>query len=260
MGIKSEYLPTEYWTDSEGSLHRAYFEYEDGLMSESPREWSNLTVIVNASSYCLTGSNDVSVKDIEEYLIQETGINENWYYSNYRRYGGVKSLIEKFRKEKCIAFEYLSVYDHSGITVRCGLGSGWDVSNVGFVYVPKDSAEVKDYMKKHGKEETEKWAKSMLEGEVRTLADYCEGNVYCLVHEKYDEEFSSWEVEDTLGDVYLTSDTCDGEMENARNCIKDNCAYSGCKFITETEVNKAIEENTLDVLLHGQKILQFMEV
>lgn len=257
MSIRNEYLPMKYWIESDGTLKRAFYEYEENAW-DSPREWGNLGVIVNASGYCITGENDVQTDDIEEWLISETGINREWYYNNTKRYGGIDGLLRKFIKEKCMAFEYLTVYEHSGVTIRCGYTTGWDYSNVGFIYVPKDNQEVKQYRKGHSKEQTEEWASGILHSEVAVLRDYLEGNVYCAVCESYDEESGQWNMEDSVGDIYLTSDTREEENNMAVSEIKD---YFSAKtsFIDSKKVEDAIENNSLD-LIRGQLELDFNSV
>lgn len=255
MGYKNEYLPTKCWFENE-QLHRAFFEYEEDIF-DSPREWDNMGIIVNASSYNLCGPNDEVCNDIEDWLIHETGINEDWYYNNKKRYGGIDGLINKFIKEKCAAFQFISVYDHSGISVSCGLSYGWDYSQVGFIYVPKDNNEIKTYRKSHSIAETKEYANKIIEGEIQILNDYVQGNVYCCIHEVYDEESGSWSTEDTLGDIYLTSDTRDQEQAYALEYIKE---YSREHELYDWKViEDAIKNNTLDVL-QGQRVFEFMEI
>lgn len=252
MSNKNEYLPCKCWFEK-GELHRAYFEYDEDCY-DSPRDWDNLSIIVNASRYNLCGSNDVVTNDIEEWLIKETGIKEDWYYKNYKRYGGLDGLINKFQKEKCIAFTYLSVYDHSGICVYCGYERGWDTSAVGFAYVPKDSDEVKSYRRTSSLEETKKWANEVLESEIHTLDQYVRGDVYGVITEVYDEETKEWNREESLWDIYLDSKS---EEDSAISYIKE---YSGdAELLDEKVVLEAIENNTLDVL-QGQNVLVFKEI
>ena len=252
--MKANYLPTKYWFEDD-VLHRAYFNYEEDCFS-SPRDWDNMTVIVNASRYCICGNTDIQTDNIEEWLIEATGINPEWYerQKNY----GIDELINKFIKEKCVAFAFLHVYDHSGISIHCGLASGWDYSNIGFVYIPKDHADVKSYRKTHTLAETKEWADKILHSDIRILDDYLTGQVYCLEVETFDKESQEWDMTDSLGSIYLTADTNTEQIDIALSYIKDY--YSGDnKFFEEKEVEKAIEENTLDIL-NGQIAFDFMEV
>ena len=256
MSTINNYLPVKYWLDKNETLHKAYFEYDEDCY-DSPREWDNLGIIVNASHYSITGENDIQTDDIEDWLIQETGINEDWYYNNRKRYGGVNGLIKKFIKEKCIAFKYLSVYEHSGITIHCGKSYGWDYSNVGFIYIPKDNQEVKDYIRTEGKIKTEDWADKVLESEVRSLRDCLEGNVYTLVDEVYNDESGVWEYNDSVGNIYLSSDTSEEEENLAIGEIKG--FFSGkADFLDNDNVEKAIENGEMDII-RGQLTLNFEE-
>jgi len=255
MGYKNDYLPTKCWFEN-GTLHRAFFEYDD-CCYESPRDWCNLSVFVNASSYKLCGKNDEETDDLEQWLINATGINEDWYWSNRERYGGIDGLIKKFRKEKCVAFSYLSVYDHSGICLYSGYCRGWDYSAVGFAYIPKDNDEVKAYRKGHSKEETEKWAEKNLENEIHIMDNYIRGDVYGCVEEVYDPETESWGTENSCWGYYLDDSTTESKEKDAIEIIKE---FSGnAKLFDWKDVKKALGDNTLDVLL-GQKVFDFMEV
>lgn len=257
MGTKNDYLPTKCWIEN-GQIHRAFFEYEEWL-NESPRDCCNLSVIVNASKYGLDGDGDIKIDSGtgEEWLINATGIDENWYYANKERYGGLDALAEKFEREKCVAFEWLSVYDHSGITVSCGRASGWDYSWVGFAYVSKDNEEVKAYRKSHTLKETKEWASHILHSEIHTLDQYCRGDVYCCVEEVYDKDTDSWEQEDCIGYIYLNDETCQTEKEDAISCIRDN--FAGKKELFDSDVvDKAIELDAVENLL-GQSSFDFMK-
>ena len=255
MSNKNEYLPTKCWFDKDGTLHKAFFVYDED--ADSPRNWSNLSVIVNAvSKYALCGHNDEEVSNIEEWLICKTGINRDWYYHNYKRYDGIYGLINKFKKQ-CAAFEFIHVYDHSGIRVHCGLASGWDYSNVGFAYVAKDNEEVRNYLKGHTLKETEEWAAGILEGEIRALDKWASGDVYGCVEEVYDEENDDWNIEDSCWGIFLDDSTCETEEKDAIEIIKK---YSGDnKLLDESVISDAIEKNTLDVF-QGQKCFDFMEI
>ena len=254
---KNDYLPTQCWFEKDGTLMRGYFCYDEN--AESPREWDNLSVIVNASRYNLCGRGDIETDDIEEWLINETGINEDWYYANKKRYGGIDGLVQKFIKEKCAAFTYVSVYDHSGICVYAGYCSGWDYSAIGFAYIPKDNKEVKSYRRSHTAEETKKWAEEILDGEIHTLDQWCRGDVYGCVTEAYDEELGEWDKwsGDSCWGYFLDDATTDSEYKDAISIIKD---FSGDRpLIDEKVVEVALENNELDVL-RGQQLLDFEEI
>lgn len=251
MGIKSDYLPTRYWI-ADDKIYRAFYEYED-YPSHVRDLCDNLGIIVNFSSYCLCGNNDEDVRpqDIEEWLLSHVDINEDWYES-HRNYG-IDGLLNKFIKEKCAAFQYISIYDHSGISVRCGKAYGWDYSNVGFIYVPKNSKELNATYKNPNSKKAKEWAERIIQEEIKILDDYCQGNIYCLVSESYNPESEEWEIEDSLGCMYLTSDTWAEEQKLAEDKIKYNLSGEST-FIDEKTVIKAIESNLIDVLM-GQQLL-----
>jgi hypothetical protein len=253
---KNDYLPTKCWFENDGTLMRGYFVYDEN--ADSPRDWDNLGIIVNASRYNLCGHHDIETNSIEEWLINETGINEEWYYNNKERYGGIDALLEKFQNEKCAAFTFISVYDHSGICVYAGYCTGWDYSAVGFAYIPKNSKEVKSYRKGHSAEETKDWANRVLEGEIHDLDNWCRGNVYGCVTEEYNEELEEWDVfsGDSCYGYYLNDTSSESEEKDAINIIKD---FAGDhKLFDYEEVESAIENKSLDVL-KGQLLFDFGE-
>ena len=255
---KNEYLPTKCWFE-DGVLKRAYFVHDEDCW-DTPRNWDNLSIIVNAGyrHYDIGGRKDEKTDDIEEWLINATGINEDWYWANKERYGGIEGLIEKFRKEKCAAFQYLSVYDHSSITVFCGYARGWDYSAIGFAYIPKDNEEVKSYRKTHSKKETDEWAEKMIKGEIHILDQYVRGEVYGCVIDTYNEEEEDWEEHtDSCWGYYLNDETCESEEKDAIEIIKEFSGHD-TKLYDMEEIETAIENGTLDVL-NGQ-ILLFKEM
>lgn len=249
---RDEYLPVEYWV-KDNQLHRAFYEYEIECY-DSPRDWGNVGIIVNFSGYGITGSNDVRANDIEEWLINATGINEDWYESHRNSYG-VDGLLKKFIREQCAAFQYINIYDHSGISISCGKAYGWDYSNVGFIYVPLSSADYKCILKKTNTAYAKDWAEKAIISEIQFLDDYCKGNVYSLVEEVYDTEFHEWKTVQTVGDMYLTSDSWEKEKEYAKDEIRSNFAYKAT-FIDEKTALNAIKHNMFDTLL-GQMLFDF---
>lgn len=250
MGNKNDYLPTCYWIE-ENSLHRAFYNYSEDVW-DSPRDWDNLGTIVNFSGYSIAGDSDITAKDSEDWLLSKTGINSDWYYS-HQDYG-IDGLLKKFTKQ-CAAFLFLSIYDHSGISIHCGKNYGWDWSNIGFIYIPKDNKEFLDKVAEIGLKKAKEWAEKVLRSEIQILDDYLQGSVFTLVKETYNTEFKEWEQVDILEDVYLTSDSWEEEKKLAEDVIKGN--FSGnAEFITENIALNAIYHKELDILL-GQNVFNF---
>lgn len=223
---KLDFLPYKAWVDKNGDIYRAYFVNDE--CPESPREWDNTSVMVDFSRYHIGDKNPR--ENCEEWLIRETGIDENWYYSHRDSYG-IDGLIKRFQREKCRAFSFLSIYDHSGINLYEGRGSGWDTSCIGFAYVPMSE--------KLTKEEAEK----AISGEVKTYNMYLEGSVYgCIVEKLVDSE---WNFSDSMGEIFI-----DGE--------KDAIDVIASYFSGNAELKDAddllyeIDEKGLDVVAYGQ--------
>lgn len=243
---RNKYLDMFYWQE-DGDFYRAYFENCD--FAKNPRDFDEpLGKIVNASKYCINGRNDEFTDNPEEWLIYETGINQDWYesHNNYTQ----EDLLTKFKKQ-CLACFPISIYDHSGITVSIGYRYGWDCSNIGYIYVKKDNPEVVDYRKKHTLAETKEWAEKILEAEIKALDDWCVGNVYNIVKEKLDQEIGVWEYDESCCEIYFDENYKEFE------CVKD--IYGNHEFITEKEFDRLYNNNLLDTV-KGQRVFEFIEV
>lgn len=233
MGTKDSYFGSRYLKDN-GNLYRISYEYDD--FPESPREWDNLgKMICHHRNYNL---GDAQIEDWESYFISETNMNEDWYYSHSKY--TLKDLVGRWKKTKFLVLE-LSICDHSGISMSCGFGSGWDVSNIGFIYVDKDNKDVQDYLKTHTLKETKEWVLGVLESEVKIYSKYLEGQVYCLIQELYDEETDTWEIMENCGSYYFT-DFKDQEI-SARDFLSKDAVQ-----LKEKDVMDAIKTRSLDVL------------
>jgi hypothetical protein len=222
---KLDFLPCKAWIYN-GDIYRAYFVNDE--CPESPREWDNTSVMVDFSRYHIGDENPR--ENCEEWLIRETGIDGNWYDSHRDSYG-MDGLIKRFQREKCRAFSFLSIYDHSGISLYEGSGSGWDTSCIGFAYVPMSE--------KLTKEEAEK----AISSEIKTYNMFLEGSVYdCIVEKLVNGE---WKLSDALGGNYIN---------NEKDAIEVISSY----FSGKAELKDAddlldeIDEKGLDVVAYGQ--------
>jgi len=118
-------------------------------INETPRDWSNLGVMVCFHRRYNLGDKH-SFRDPEEFDLF-------------------------IRKEKAIQLP-LYIFDHSGITMRTHpFGDRWDSGQVGWIYVLYETIQ-----KEYGlvNETTKEKAKKVLEAEVKVYDDYLTGNVY----------------------------------------------------------------------------------
>ena len=137
---------------------------------ENPREeWDNLgTMICFHPRYSLGDKTDLkasnfqSLKEVEDYLINEKG---------------------------AVIILPLVLLDHSGLWMRVGNSydcdpGGWDTSRVGFIYASKDKI-LKEYSAKTLNKALLKKAEETLKMEIKTYSQYLEGNVVGYQIEDY---------------------------------------------------------------------------
>ena len=165
--------------------------------SESPREWCNIGKMVcwhrkyslgDAHSYnnvadYLEGLASDAASDTTERLCERY---ENDLIGEIDYKEKLWEIVDKFY----VALP-LYLYDHSGITMNCeGFSCPWDSGQVGYIYVSK-----KDVLREFGGERLSKTklkrALEVLKGEVRTYAQYLEGDVWGYTIEKNGVEIDS---------------------------------------------------------------------
>lgn len=135
--------------------------HSDDDMGMGPREWDNLgTMICSHRNYNLgdeqfnVGDYD-SLDELEQYLRDERG---------------------------AVVVLPLNLYDHSGITMSIGWGSGWDNGVVGFIYATREDIQ-KEYGVKNMTKKTLELVERVLAGEVETYDMYLRGDVYGVIIE-----------------------------------------------------------------------------
>jgi len=126
---------------------------------DSPRDWDNVGHMV-----CFHSRYDLGDKKLED---------ENT----------AGKLMERIRRDDIAAALPLYLYDHSGITMNThGYSSidsaAWDWGQVGFIFVTKQKVR-EELGCKYVTKKARAWAKTHLEGEVKTYAMYLEGDVLC---------------------------------------------------------------------------------
>jgi hypothetical protein len=230
-------LPVKYWI-ANNDLHRAFYEWDSDTW-ESPRDWEPMARIVNATDYNIAGREDTITNDIEQWLLYETGINEEWY-ENHRNSYGIEGLVKKFKKQ-CAVFYFVDVKDYNGFyRVRAT-----DEVTGAFIYIPKTERNYQ-ILKTIYKEKAVENAKHNLFCELDLIQDWLNGKIYCLVQETYNREAGEWEVTDRLSNTYLLND------EEAEDEIENN--FGEFKELEEDLVLRRINDNSLDVLF-GQGLL-----
>jgi len=150
-----------------------------------PRNDDNIGVMVCFHKRYTLGDHDQ--KRNGKYLVTETS----------DQFQGWQELEAYLRKENhAVVVLPLYLYDHSGISIRTykhGYHANWDCGQVGFIYITKEK------MKKEGM--TKKQIEKYLIGEVETYDQYLQGDVYCIVCEKYNKDKEPIDY-DTCGGYY----------------------------------------------------------
>ncbi len=135
---------------------------------ESPREWSNLGIMVYGHNSYKLGEEKIQ------------GDLDGW--------GEEEEYLKKEKNAVVILPLYL--YDHSGITMRTyPFSCNWDSGQVGFIYTTRKKIDEFLGVKKLTKKAIEK-IKEQLINEVKEFDDYITGNIYGYIIEKTDD--SCW--------------------------------------------------------------------
>lgn len=202
---------------------------------ESPREWDNLgTMACFHSRYTLgddKAKHGYSQDDVESW--------DEW--------------PDKLKKDGAAIVLLLSLYDHSGITIRVGAPTDrWDSGYVGFVFVTKEKL-LKEYGGKKVTKAMLAKAEGVLRGEVENYDDYIKGNVYgyTITDPNGDDGASCWGF---LGD-YDGKDY--GALREARSII-DNIVDSTKEYTVAVQAFATVHlraKNEVEAAELGKKLV-----
>lgn len=124
--------------------------------TESPREWDNLgTICYRHRNYILGDQSIPSDIDNEKSFI-------TWY--------------EAMSGDKIVVKLPLSIYDHSGITMYVGSGSGWDTSMIGWIVATRKNI-LNEYGVKRLSKKILGQVEENLRGEIKNYDTYLRGEV-----------------------------------------------------------------------------------
>lgn len=148
--------------------------------AESPREWDNLGKIF-VGNRCQYVRNEMTDLDFSDWSS-----------------GNKEEDREKLEKMGYLVYP-LSVYDHSGWTIRIAEMSGWDCGMIGWYLIDKEQAK-KDWKWKKLTRKRLEHLDQIAESEIKTLDDWAQGNVWEFTLFRNDEEV------DTCGGFYGDED------------------------------------------------------
>ena len=180
---------------------------QDDDISDSPRDWDNLGHMVCWHSRYNLGD-EQRRDDVNEWLrglacSLDPSLEERlWHWENGNGWARlmnkasepsaasdnkIKDLVMAVI-DKNVVMLPLYLYDHGGITMNTGgYSCPWDSGQVGYIYATRDTI-LKEFSAKKLTKELRKKAADIMRDEVRTYAQFLEGDIYGYVIYAIDEE------------------------------------------------------------------------
>ena len=151
--------------------------YDDS--AENPRNWDNLSILIIRNGL---GDTDIHLnKELERTQYESNNAEEHKEL--------MTKVIEEHYGSKVLYSDFVSKYEHSGVRYFLGKSSGWDYSNVGFVFV------IQDFLEMHN--DSEEKIEDIVKAEIELFSKWANGNVYQFI--LYNNEGG---VQDSLGGLY----------------------------------------------------------
>lgn len=144
--------------------------------SDNPRSWYNLSILV------IRGNGNT-------YLTSELERTQYEVSNGEEHKQLMVEVVEDYFESKVVYSDFVSKYEHSGVSYFIGQSSGWDYSNIGFVFVTEESLEECGC--------AEEDIEEIVKGEIETFSRWANGEV--LQYILYDDEGN---VEDSCGGFY----------------------------------------------------------
>lgn len=134
---------------------------------ESPRDWDNLAMMVFAGGH--------------SHLGDSHNVNFNQFFSSRHDFiERGEEIVRKHFKDVAICYP-VHLYEHSGTSISIDYSGQytcrWDSGTIGFAIVTKEAIRHNFGIKRVTKEYIEK-ADRILKGEIETLNQYVQGEVY----------------------------------------------------------------------------------
>ena len=170
--------------------------YDD--FADNPRGWDNITHM-----YC----------HHRNYDLGDKYVNKKFNISDFDNWSEVEDAI---KAEYDVAIiEPLSLYDHSLQTVHMGRNSGWDWSNIGFIFMTKEQAKevLNGYEGVYTKPMQDKLL-SVMQSDIDTYNQYLTGDVHVISLYDVFEDDNGHRVEECV-------DSCCGFYFNKDYTVED---------------------------------------
>ena len=176
--------------------HKIKIYHDDN--AESPREWDNLGTMVS--------------------------FHRRYTLGDKHNFHAPQEVIDYVKKTGAVCLP-IYAYEHGGITINTtGFSCPWDSGQVGFIFIEREKI-LKEYGKKRLTKKFIEKIKEYLNGEVKTLDQYLQGDIYG--YEIYDSQENC--VDSCWG--FYGVDNC---IEEAKGMVPD--APNSVKFIKENKI------------------------
>lgn len=145
--------------------------------ADNPRDWDNVSTI-----WCWKRGYQIGDKvsgdiyeNLENLCREYTDMSENKILDS-----DISNMLSELQKSDNLVIIPINCYDHSGISISTSSGfpynDRWDGGMIGFAFIDKDTAS-KNFINFNEVDWKER-AKKIIDGEVETLNQYIDGDVY----------------------------------------------------------------------------------
>lgn len=186
--------------------HRIRIEQDD-TVDFDPRDWDNVGRMVCWHSRYKLGDEQPS-RSADEFFRELAAEHVGAQDVDLIPEEHVARILEKY-----FIILPLYLFDHSGITMstssarfRACDSAGWDWGHVGFIYCAKERAIAECT--------TVEKATACMVGEVKTYAQYLEGDIWHFVMEYLDPITGDWEHTDSCGGFFGSDPQTNGMAEH----------------------------------------------
>ena len=201
-------METEFFKTDDGIYHKIESDYDrDPLHPRKDFDNIGKMVFKKQSRYSLGDVQtdgfaeffEDELKEIDSDICLEGCITE-------------KQLFDLWAEKQFFVLP-INIFEHSGIALHPGTlntrtekwldGSNIEeITNSGFIYVPKDNKEVQEYLNEHSEEETKQWLENVFKGEIKLYSQYVNGEVYTITDSIFNPKTLNWDKQNEVFSYY----------------------------------------------------------